>query len=75
MFDMLTRRELSILHDSLFNSCTRIHQRMLAADGTALIPVFSDDWQILRAAHDDLHDMMDAVFAEIARRDCEAVHA
>ena len=75
MFDMLTLGQLRALHTSLYLSLSRIHQRMLAKDGTPLIPVFGPDWQILRACHDEMHETMDAVFAEITRRDREAIHA
>ena len=71
MFDMLTRDELYRLHTSLFNGLTRIHQRMRAPDGTALIPVLGDDWLILRAAHDEMRETNRAVFEEIGRRDQE----
>ena len=72
---MLTREELYQLHTTLFCGLTAVHQRMLDRDGNALIPASGPDWAILRAIHAEGRETMDAVFAEITRRDREAVDA
>ena len=72
MFDMLTHDQLFDLHDSLFAEATRTHQRMVAADGTALISPFSDEWAVLSARHAEISETQQAVTAELHRRDEEA---
>lgn len=75
MFDMLTSADLHILHEKLFSGATRIHQRMMYADGTPVIDPLSADWEILAAAHHEITETCRAVYAELARRNREDIHA
>jgi len=68
MFDMLTLDQLYVLHTSLHDTHTRIHERMMT--GTRpLMPVDGDDWMILRATCEQVAETMFAVSAEIDRRE------
>jgi hypothetical protein len=72
MFDTLTLCELYDLHTKLGAECRATHARMM--DGTRpLIPVFSDQWQVLSAKCGELNETCDALYAEITRREQETV--
>jgi hypothetical protein len=71
MFGTLTTPQLHDLHASLGAGSRAVHARMLVGL-TPLIPVFSDQWQILGALTDDLGATMGAVYAEIASRETPA---
>ena len=73
MFDMLTADELAVLHSKLCHAHLNVHYKMLDRDtGQPVIPVFSDDWQILSAHADEMNEMAAAVYAELTRREQEA---
>jgi hypothetical protein len=69
MFDALTRDDLYELHTRLAATATRIHNRVMAS------PVFSDEWQIASAAHDEVTETMSAVTGELTRRRLEVGNA
>jgi len=62
MFDTLTRDALYELHTRLAITATAIHNRVMT------FSVFSADWAIGSAAHDEVVDTMFAVSAELTRR-------
>jgi len=62
MFDTMTRDALCELHTRLAAAATGIHHRVMT------FPVFSADWEIGSAAHDEVVDTMFAVSAELTRR-------
>ena len=67
MFDLLTTDQMYDLHTSLSQSASKIHNRMLSYS------VFSDDWRIAAAAHDELTDTMFAITREIGEREASHV--
>jgi len=67
MFDTLTLDQLYDLHTKLAAEHTaRHHQLMSMPDALA------DAWQVLAVKQDETSETMDAVYAEIARREQEA---
>jgi hypothetical protein len=66
MFDAFTRDDLYELHTRLAATATRIHSRVMASR------VFSDEWQIASAAHNEVTETMSAVTGELTRRHMEA---
>jgi hypothetical protein len=71
MFDMLTRDELCTLHTTLYQGATRAHRQLIAEDGTLIITPMTGDWDLYAAVHAELAEAMEAVDAELVRRDAE----
>jgi len=68
VFDMLTLDQLRTLHTQLADQHTAIHNQMLGIDGKPIVPPLSDEWRILAAKADEIHEAAEAVYAEIAQR-------
>jgi len=72
VFDMLTRDELCTLHTTLYHGATRAHRQLIAEDdGRNLVSPSSTDWALYSAVHAELAEAMEAVDAELDRRDAE----
>ena len=65
----LTLDELHLLHTKLSNAHVAVHYRLIDREtGRCLVPVFSDEWNILEAHAHDMHELASEVYAEITRR-------
>jgi hypothetical protein len=76
MFDMLTLDQLCKLHHSLAETHHALHGRLVDQDDPGrkpLVPVLSDDWNIISAACQEVSETMTAVYAEIGAREAELV--
>jgi hypothetical protein len=71
MFDMLTRDELCTLHTTLYQGATRAHHQLIDPDGRLIITPLTGDWDLYAAVHAELAEAMEAVDAELVRRDAE----
>ena len=71
MFDMLTRDELCTLHTTLYHGGLRAHRHLMDEDERPLISPLSPDWDLYSAVHRELAEAMEAVDAELDRRDAE----
>jgi hypothetical protein len=69
MFADLSRAELLILHNRLYNSHQRLHRQLVSPSGMALVSPLGDVWRIIDAACDDIAETAAAVCAEIGRRE------
>jgi hypothetical protein len=72
MFDMLTRDELCDLHTTLYQGATRAHRQLIAEDGHLITQPLTTDWNLYSAVHAELAETMEAVDAELDRRDAIA---
>jgi hypothetical protein len=73
VFDMLTRDELCTLHTTLYQGGMRAHFHIIDSDtGAPLVPPLSPEWDLYAAVHAELAEAMEAVDAELDRRDAEA---
>lgn len=77
MFDMLTTGQLFHLHTSLYFTHRKLHDQIVGPDYPypPLIDPLSDTWAVVSAACSEVSETMHAVYAELARRDREAVNA
>jgi hypothetical protein len=71
VFDMLTRDELCTLHSSLYHGATRAHRRLIDEDGRLITQPCTPAWDLYSAVHAELAEAMEAVDAELDRRDAE----
>ena len=72
MYDMLTREQLSHLHEAICLMLSGIFDAMFGPDFKPLMEVGGQQWKILKAKRDELDEFRTSVFAEIERRDAEA---
>lgn len=82
MFDMLTRAELHELHSTLCSQYQRQHRIIVglmdlneAGGGDILVLLASPAYRVLKASHEELDEMAEAVHTEIKHRDAEASYA
>lgn len=69
MFDLLTRKELSDLHERLYHEHETIVRIMFRPDWTPAVEVGGSTWKLLAAKSDEVTETMGAVYAEMRRRD------
>ena len=75
MFDQLTRDDLHELHSQLADEHTHITGQMFTPEWLPRCEIFGPEWNILKAKQGEVHEMMNAVYAEIGRRDNEPADA
>ena len=70
MFDTLTLNDLYELHFQIAAESRATHAKIM--DGLKpLVSTFSDEWKIAAAKCGELGETLDAVYAEIGRREAE----
>lgn len=69
MFDTLTRPGLSTLHEQLYHELMAVMAMMFGPDWKPVLEVGGPTWLVLKAKAAEIHETMEAVFAEMRRRD------